>query len=275
MTTLTAFLLLAQTILVPALTPSPASPPTATLGLQGSQGLREPQTSHQHHHAAVTPTPTPEIRVTIVNATSIPSISLGIGTERTGGTNKPIAYPDFPQGEWTANKAIATPEVHYVVRSTHGGLATGQTIRFKPVSSQYLLLTGDLSTRGPAEKLPQVLGDTAPRGGYLPNVQFQVIPYALVTSDPCHYRIINAMPGKTLLLRSPASENKPAQQIAYLAPGNSVLLVHQPPCVSYEAVIDGHGIPLEIEQEGAQGNCLIPFFLRDGKPDFVRVFEDP
>jgi hypothetical protein len=150
-----------------------------------------------------------------------------------------------------------------------------QTIRFKPVSSQYLLLTGDLSTRGAVEKLPQVLGETAPRRVYLPNVQFHVIPYALVTPDPCHYMIFNAMPGKTLLLRSPASENKPAQQLAYLAPGNSVLLVHQPPCVCYEAVVDGQSIPLAIEQEGAVGNCLIPFFLRNGKPDFVRVFEDP
>jgi hypothetical protein len=30
-----------------------------------------------------------------------------------------------------------------------------------------------------------------------------------------------------------------------------------------------------IAQEGAIGNCLIPFFLRDGKPDFIRVFETP
>ena len=261
MMTITAFLLLAQTTLVPALSSSPTSPTVSTQG----QHL-----SHPHHHVAATPTSTPEIRITIVNATSVPSISLG-----TSGTNKPFAYPDFPQGEWTANKAIVTPEVHYAVRSTNGAPVMVQTIRFKPVSSQYLLLTGDLSTRGVVEKLPQVLGDTAPRRVYLPNVQFHVIPYALVTPDPCHYMIFNAMPGKTLLLRSPASENKPAQQLAYLAPGNSVLLVHQPPCVSYEAVVDGQSIPLAIEQEGAVGNCLIPFFLRNGKPDFIRVFEDP
>ena len=233
------------------------------------------------------PALTPEVRITIVNATCVPSIALGVGLGQgpgagaingargTGATNKPIAYSDFHQGEWTANQTISTPEVHYIIRSTNGALVGTQTIRFQPVSSQYLLLTGDLSTRGPAEKLPQVLGDAAPRGVCLPNVQFHVIPYALVTSDPCHYRIINAMPGKTLLLQSPASENKAAQQLAYLAPGNSVLLVHQPPCVSYEAVIDGQSIPLEIEQEGAEGNCLIPFFLRNGKPNFVRVFEDP
>jgi len=237
-----------------------------------------------------TPSPPPQVRVTIVNATSVPSIALGFGpghpaqglgnggtkgAKGTGGTNKPLAYPDFPQGEWTANHAIATPEVHYVVRSTNGSPVTDQTIRFKPVSNQYLLLTGDLSTLGPAEKLPQLLGDQATRGVSSPNVQFHVIPYSLVTPDPCHYRIVNAMPGKTLLLRSLASENKPAQQLAYLSPGNSILLTRQPPCVSYEAVIDGNSIPVEIQQEGAVGNCLIPFFLRNGKPDFVRVFEDP
>jgi len=261
MMTFTAFFLLAQTTLLP----SPAFTPSGPTG-----STHEPRTSPRHHHAAAIPTPTPEVRVTIVNATSVPSIALGIK-----GTNTPIAFPYFPQGEWTANHAIATPEVHYAIWSTNGKPVTVQTIHFKPLSSQYLLLTGDLSTHGPVEKLPQLLGDPASRGVFLPNIQFHVIPYALVTADPCHYRIINAMPRKTLLLRSPASENEPAQQLAYLAPGNSVLLVRQPPCVSYEAVIDGQSIPLEIDQEGAEGNCLVPFFLRNGKPAFVRVFEDP
>lgn len=252
--------------------------------------------SHRHHHASPTPSTTPAVRVTIVNATSVPSIALGVaisagqshghdlGTESTSSTktgrsiritNIPIAYPDFRQGEWTANHAISTPEVQYAVHGTNGTLLGFQTLHFKPLSSQYLLLTGDLSTQGPAEKLPQLLEELAPRGVYPPNLQFLIIPYSLVTPDPCHYRIVNAMPKKTLLLRSPASGNKPSEQLAYLAPGNSVVLVRQPPCASYEAVVDDQTIPLEIEQEGAAGNCLIPFFLRNGKPDFVRVFEDP
>lgn len=269
---------------------------TALLTVPASSATGSSGESHRHHHALPSPSPTPAVRVTIVNATSVPSIALGVGsstslshghdpgTESTSGariarstrtTNIPIAYPDFHQGEWTANHAIRTPEVQYAVHATNGPLMALQMIHFNPLSSQYLLLTGDLSNQGPAEKLPQLLGETAPAGSYPPNIQFHVIPYTLVSPDPCHYRIVNAMPRKTLLLRSPASGNKPSQQLAYLAPGNSVLLVRQPPCVTYEAVIDDQTIPLEIEQEGAVGNCLIPFFLRNGKPDFVRVFEDP
>lgn len=269
---------------------------TALLTITASSATGSSGESHRYHHALPSPSPTPAVRVTIVNATSVPSIALGVGsstslshghdhgTESTSGariasstrtTNIPIAYPDFHQGEWTANHAIRTPEVQYAVHATNGPLMALQTIHFKPLSSQYLLLTGDLSNQGPAEKLPQLLGETAPAGSYPPNIQFHVIPYTLVSPDPCHYRIVNAMPRKTLLLRSPASGNKPSQQLAYLAPGNCVLLVRQPPCVTYEAVIDDQTIPLEIKQEGAEGNCLIPFFLRNGKPDFVRVFEDP
>lgn len=278
MMTFTAFFFLAQT----ALLPSPVTSPPPVSELPKASPHRH-QASHPHLHAVGTSTPTPEIRVTIVNATSVPSVSLdiGLGTDVTKATkgakdaNKPISYPKFLQGEWTANQAISTPEVHYAVRSTNGAAVTFKTIQFKPVSSQYLLLTGDLSTIGPPDKLPQLLGDSVPRGIYPPNIQFHVIPYTLVSPDPCHYRIINGMPGKTLLLRSLASENRPAQELAYLAPGNSVLLVHQPACVKYEVVIDEKIIPLEIYQEGAAGNCLIPFFLRNEKPDFVRVFEDP
>lgn len=285
MIVLASLLLVAQSALIPAPSVSPASL------LKGSS-----VESHRHHHGLSTTSPAPAVRVTIVNATCVPSIALGIGihagqshdhdvgTESTSGTktarstritNIPVAYPDFRQGEWTANHAISTPEIQYAVHDTNGPLMALQTIHFKPLSSQYLLLTGDLSTQGPAEKLPQLLGEMAPRGVYPPNLQFQIIPYALVTPDPCHYRIVNAMPKKTLLLRSQALGNRPSEQLAYLAPGNSVLLVRQPPCVTYEAVIDDQTIPLKIEQEGAAGNCLIPFFLRNGKPDFVRVFEDP
>jgi hypothetical protein len=52
-------------------------------------------------------------------------------------------------------------------------------------------------------------------------------------------------------------------------------MVKQPPCVEWTAEIDGQSYPVTILQEGAAANCLIPFFLKDGKPAFVRIFEDP
>ena len=223
-----------------------------------------------HHHETEALTPTPAVKVTIVNATCIPSIALG-----TQGTNKLTAYPDFPQGEWTANQAVPAPEVHYVARSTNGELISSQIIKFKPVSSQFLLLTGDLSRNSPPDHLPQLSTSDEGIHNFPPNFQFHVIPYTLVCSDPCHYRFVNAMPGKILIIRSIPCDRKPPQQLAYLAPGNSALLVRQPGSAKYEIEVDSQISTFCINQEGAVGNCIIPFFLRNGNPDHITVFEDP
>jgi len=226
---------------------------------------------HTHrHHGTETPTQTPSVKVTIVNATCIPAIALG-----TQGTNKLTAYPNFPQGEWTANQAVPKPEVHYVALSTNGTLIASQIIKFKPVSSQFLLLTGDLSRNNPPDHLPQLSAAEDGIHNFPPNFQFHVIPYSLVCSDPCHYRFINAMPGKILIIRSIPSNGKPPQQLAYLAPGNSALLVRQPGSAKYEIEVDGQISNFCINQEGAVGNCIVPFFLRNGIPNHITVFEDP
>ncbi len=223
-----------------------------------------------HHHGTETPAPTPAVRVTIVNATCVPSIALG-----SQGTNKVTSYPDFPQGEWTANQAVPASEIRYIARCTNGELISSQIIKFKPVSSQFLLLTGDLSRNAPPDRLPQLSAAEEGIHNFSPNFQFHVIPYSLVCSDPCHYRFINAMPGKILIIRSIPCDRKPAQQLAYLAPGNSALLVRQPGSAKYEIEVDGEISNFCINQEGAVGNCIVPFFLRNGIPDHIIVFEDP
>ena len=230
-----------------------------------------PASRHHHGHAAPTPPATPRVKITIVNATCVPSIALSLS-----GTNLPVAYPDFPQGEWTGNAAVTNTEIHYAARMPDGPLIADRIIRYAPQSSQILLLTGDLGRKGPAEKLPQLSpGAGESQHPWPPNFQFHVYPVELVTRDPCHYRVVNAMPEKTLALRTRARDGKPSRLLGLLAPGNSLLLTGQPAHVDWIAEIDGALLPLVITQEGAVGNCLIPFFLRNGKPDFVRVFETP
>ena len=259
MITIHAFFFLAQAMLVPSSLPSPVPSPSHA------------HSEHSRRLTAPSPAPSPEVRITIVNATSVPAISLA-----ASGVNLAASYPQFPQGEWTANEALKTSEIHYLIRSMKGAIIADRTINYKPLSSQFLLLTGDLSTLGPADKPPQ-LGLPFFQGvqAWPPNLQFHLYPYTLACADPCHYRIVNGMPGKSLLLRSVATGNKPMQQLAFLTPGGSVLLVKQPSCIEWEAEIEGRIYPVSIRQEGAPGNCLIPFFLRDGKPEFIRVFEDP
>jgi len=233
-----------------------------------------PHATHRHstpRHVSESPSPTPAVRITIINATSVPAISLN-----TRGTNMPAEYPFFPQGEWTANAPLRTPEIHYSARDMGGKLVADRVIRLKPVSSQTLLLTGDLSCNGPSEKLPPLnpAGVANPQF-WKPNFQFHLFPSELCCADPCHYRVFNGMPSKVLTLWSVAEGNKPRRQLAILAPGGSVLLVKQPACVEWEVEIDGANHPVNIAQQGAVGNCLIPFFLKNGRPAFVTVFEEP
>jgi hypothetical protein len=240
------------------------------LGAESSQEQHRPL-AHPRHQGHATPLPTPRVKITIVNATCIPAISLS-----TSGTSLPVAYPRFPQGEWTANEPLRTTEIHYLARTMEGTPIAEKSIRFRPISSQVLLLTGDLSRSGPADKLPQVADNQLQVSvKWPPNFQFHLYPVDFVCKDPCHYRVVNAMPSKTLVLKTLPEKNRPSRQLCLLAPGNSLLLTGQPPCVEWIAEIDGKAHPLSIMQEGAAANCLIPFFLRDGKPTFVRVFETP
>lgn len=249
-------LLLAQADMLPSGNPTPS---------HHSSSLGPPR------RPAATPTPSPQVRITVVNATCAPALSLDIA-----GTTTAVDYPLFPQGQWTANEPLQTPELRYVARSTNGILLSDRTIRFKPVSSQILLLTGDLSTNGPADQLPRIGAIPQPTNqASPPNLQFHVYPVEPPGKDPCRYRVVNAMPSRLLLLRTVAGTGKPSRQIALLPPGSSALLTHQPASMEWEALIDEQIYPLAIRQSGNPRNCLIPFFLRNGKPEHIRVFENP
>ncbi len=234
------------------------------------------QAQLHHSKAAPTPAPSPEVRITIVNATSVPAISLNTSASSSEVKAKPPSYPFFPQGTWTADEPLKNTTIDFVVRTTNGALVADHKISFQPVSSQILLITGDLSTSGPADTLPAI--GLAPAVGakpWDPNLQFHLYPVTTATNDLCRYRVVNAMPSKLLILRTPTEGNKPSQQLALLAPGNSALFVKQSPNLHWEAEIDGQVYPLDMEQEADRKNCLIPFFLKNGVPSFVRVFENP
>lgn len=229
-----------------------------------------------HGKAAPTPAPSPEVRITIVNATSVPAISLSAASGSSASKGSHPTYPFFPQGTWTSDQPLKSTTIDYLARTTNGGLIAEHKLSFPPVSSQILLITGDLSTVGPPESLPAIgLPPSVGAKPWSPNLQFHVYPTGTGTNDLCRYRVVNGMPSKLLILRAPPEGNKPAQQLALLAPGNSALFVKQSPNLHWEAVIEGQVYPLDMEQEAAKKNCLIPFFLKNGQPTFIRVFENP
>lgn len=270
MTSLAPFLIIAQAAFLPVMPPGNA--------MDGNHRGSPPEHTSRHGRAAATPSPTPRVRITVVNATCVPAISFSALRSRDPLNPNPetVSYPLFRQGTWTSDEPFEATEFRFTARTTNGIPIAEWTIRFRPLSSQTLLLTGDLSRSGTADKLPQLNApQSQPIKTWAPNFQFHLYPEEVGCPDPCHYRIVNAMPSRILVLKTVPEGNKPARQLGLLTPGNSLLLVKQPPCVEWTAEIDGQSYPVSILQEGAAANCLIPFFLREGKPAFVRIFEDP
>lgn len=205
--------------------------------------------------------PPPVTSVQIVNATSVPSISLGLNGENH--------YPDFPQGLYTADAPTARLNVRYLATDIGTHLAAEETIQYKADKNQTLLITGDFSTDCPPEKLPQP-GEpkVMPPKPFKPNVQFRVLSHDFSPGEELRYRFINAMPHKVLKLWL---EEK---FLAELNPGDEYVLTGQPPTVKYLAKIDDMPMPLFIRQEGTARNATLIVFLRDDKPAFLRAFEN-
>lgn len=256
-------LLLAQAFPVPAKNAGSPSPAPSPLAKHLASRSKKPKIA-----------PTPSLHLTIVNATCLPEIFF-----TTAGTNRPVEYPRFPQGRWIESGPRTNPVIRFLAGSPGQPYSVDRQLNFPAICRQFLVLTGDLSRHGPMEKLPGLITTETPATpgitNWPANFQIRSYPVELATKDPFHYRVLNAMPGKTLTLTLPAREGKPRRVLGILTPGGSLLLTGQPSCIDWIAEIDGREIPLSVHQEGASGNCLISFFLKQGEPAFVRVFENP
>ncbi len=198
--------------------------------------------------------------VQIVNATSVPAIALKI--------NDRIAYENFPQGLKTADSPASLLKAVYEAEDRQtGSRATSAKITYEPGTNQSLVILGDFSTDTP----PGVLRHpgralTAEDKQYPPNVLFQVFSHA-ATEAPVRLRIINGMPGKSLTFVAGRRE-------IVVKPGEFAVLTGQPAIARYLAKVDGENISLLMRQEGLIRNAMIVFFLKSGRPAFMRAFEN-
>lgn len=198
--------------------------------------------------------------VQIVNATCVPAIALRI--------NDRIAYENFPQGLKTADSPASLLKAVYEAEDRQtGSRATSAKITYEPGTNQSLVILGDFSTDTP----PGVLRHpgralTAEEKQYPPNVLFQVFSHA-ATEAPVRLRIINGMPGKSLTFVAGRRE-------IVVKPGEFAVLTGQPATARYLAKVDGENISLFMRQEGLIRNAMIVFFLKSGRPAFVRAFEN-
>lgn len=192
-------------------------------------------------------------RVQIVNATSVPAISLKI--------NENLVYPTFAQGMKSADGPVPVLEAVYEAEDKRSGSrAKSEKITYEPGALQSLVIIGDFSLA------PVPAGRPAGQNKPAPNVRFEVFSHA-AKIPPVRLRVINGMPGKTLKFAGGGSEK-------IIKTGDHAVLESQPAVAQYSANVDGVSVPVLMRQEGLVRNAMIVFYLKDGQPAFLRAFEN-
>jgi hypothetical protein len=197
--------------------------------------------------------------VQIVNATSVAAITLRI--------NNQIAYENFPQGLKSADSATNVLRATYEAEDKETGRrAKSAQISYEPDSHQSLVITGDFSSDTPPG-LPGRAERTQPGENRQspPNVLFQIFSHT-ATEAPVRLRIINGIPRRNLTFVSGDRET-------VVKPGGFAILEGQPATARYLAKTDHGEIDLLMRQEGLVRNAMLIFFLKNGRPAFVRAFE--
>ncbi|MGB7791061.1 MAG: hypothetical protein WBL39_07590 [Terrimicrobiaceae bacterium] len=198
--------------------------------------------------------------VQIVNATSVPAIALRI--------NDRLAYETFPQGLKSADSPTSMLKATYEAEDKQTGrFAKSAEINYKPGTNQSLVILGDFSIGPPAGTLRRPGHALVGNGEqYPPSILFQVFSHA-AQEAPVRVRIINGMPGKSLTFITGRDE-------IVVEPGNFAVLNREPAVAHYQAKTDGEEISVLMRQEGLVRNAMIIFFLKNGRPGFMRAFEN-
>jgi len=214
--------------------------------------------------ASPTPTPPPTTSVQIVNATSVPSISLEV--------NDRLDYPDFPQGELTSDAPTEGLIYRYKATNKSDGIAVSpKPITYKNMENQTLLLIGDFSKGAEEGKMPQpvqekILEEKLKQNP--PNFIARVYSHQKsVSKPPVHLRVINGMPRK--VLRFKLLNNAPID----LLPGDEKEFTGEPSVQLYSFEVEGRVIPVLMNQDANPMNVNIVFYLKNNEPTFKRFFE--
>jgi hypothetical protein len=198
--------------------------------------------------------------VQIVNATSVPAIALKI--------NDRLTYETFPQGIRSADAPTTALKATYEAEDKQTGhRAKSAEITYKPGTNQSLVILGDFSTDTPPGTLRrprQALALNSEQ--YPPSILFHVFSHA-AREAPVRLRIINGMPGKSLTFVAGSRK-------MLIEPGSFAVLDGQPAVAEYHAETDGEEISVLMRQEGLVRNAMIIFFLKNGRPAFMRAFEN-
>lgn len=199
----------------------------------------------------------PATHVQIVNATSVPSVSVEVNGE--------MLYPEFSQGKKTSGGATPRLNARYKVTDLKSNRSAEASFIYSPDTYYTLLITGDFSTDSSPQTLPQP-AEVSPekKQEFKPNVQFRLIENEpLEAGRKPRYRFVNAVPRKTMSL-----DKKEA------SPSAELVLEEQAFFANYTAEFGTQRISVVMNQEGIARNCTIVFYQSEKGIKFVRAFEN-
>ncbi len=228
-------------------------------------GLNSIWATAQEVSPKATPEAPPSTRVQIVNATSVPSISMEV--------NGRMHYPDFPQGQYTADGSTEGLNYKYkLTNKTDGTSDSPKAITYKNQENQTLLILGDFSREAPEGKMPQPSPQQQSeeeKNENPPNVILRVYSHqADATKKPVCLRIINGMPRKILRFKSPGSNSD-----LRLFPGDEIQLEGQPAAQKYNFIVDEKPFHIAVRQDDNPRSANIVFFLKNNEPAFLRFYQ--
>lgn len=204
------------------------------------------------------PPPPATARVQIVNATCVPAIALQVN-----GTD---TYPVFPQGQQTADGPTDSIQSKYQATDLASGeICASKTFHHSTKTGQTVVILGDFTT--PSQPAQQTARRSSSANDTR-NATFLHLSHASA-GKPIRLRVINGIPERTLVFSD--AEGNPWS----VPPLQMRTLSGQPATYEYAFTMDGHKIPVFIRQDTTPRNAMIIFFLKEGKPAFMRVFENP
>lgn len=208
------------------------------------------------------PQPPPQAMLRVVNATSVPKISLKV--------NGRDVYQDLAQGAWTGMAPWDASLQCLAVDLTNGIKANATTVDLKPNTYQTLVIMGDFSNEAPAGEMPGQRAQAPDSKKYPPNVVFNVYSNHMKHGEqPMRFRFVNAMPRVPLTIQSRANGGSSVE----LAPGGDYAFTSQPKPAFFEATAQGKKFSLILVQKDPVNQTVV-FYLSNGAPAYLAVTDD-
>ncbi|MEM1158057.1 MAG: hypothetical protein AAF571_13490 [Verrucomicrobiota bacterium] len=190
--------------------------------------------------------------VQVVNATSVPTISLKVDGK--------LLYPEFDQGLQSGEFTVDKHKLSYTVSDTVTNRQISHEIVYEQNTYQSLVITGDFR---PISRLKQ--------GGKKvlePYLEFNVLSHLLKPGEkPLRYRFLNGFSSTSLTIEEEGQE-------WILKPGQIVSFYDQPAVKLFKVKAAEDSIETLIRQDGNPRNCTIVFYEQKGSPTFMRIFEN-